>query len=108
MKINRPATISFVLADDLKKGDRHQPPGTRDEGIARFVPVQVVLPADNVEEVALAERQFLRVPGFWLVVVESFDHLDVKKGTRGQYQLPRIANATGMRGSNLKGGGDEK
>jgi hypothetical protein len=56
MKIDRPATISFVLADDLKKGDRYQPPGTRDERIARFVPVQIVLPADNVEEVALAER----------------------------------------------------
>ena len=74
-QVDRPATISFVLADDLEKGNGHQPPGTRDERIARFVPIQIVLPADNLEEVSLAEGQFLRISGFWLVVVEGFDHL---------------------------------
>lgn len=65
----------FVFADDLEEGDGDEPSGSRDEWIARLVPVTVVLAADNVEEVALAEGQFLGVARFWLVVVESFDHL---------------------------------
>lgn len=77
MQIDGTPTIPFplVFADDLEEGDGNETPGTRDEWIARLVPVAVVLSADNVEEVALAEGQFLRVARLWLVVVESFDHL---------------------------------
>jgi hypothetical protein len=32
-------TIPLVFADNLKKGDGHEPPRTRDQRIARFVPI---------------------------------------------------------------------
>ena len=67
--------VSLVLADDLEKRYGHQPPGTRDERVAGFVPVEVVLPADDVKKVPLAEGQFLRVLGVGLVIVEGFDNL---------------------------------
>lgn len=68
-------TIPLVFADNLKKGDGHKPPSTRDQRIARFVPIRIVLPADNVEEISLAECQFLRGPRLRLVVVKRFDYL---------------------------------
>lgn len=68
-------TIPLVFADNLKKGDGHKPPRTRDQRIARFVPIRIVLPADNVKEISLAECQFLRGPRLWLVVVERFNYL---------------------------------
>lgn len=67
-------TIPLVFADNLKKGDGHKPPSTRDQRIARFVPIRIVLPADNVKEISLAECQFLRDP-LRLVVVKRFDYL---------------------------------
>jgi hypothetical protein len=75
MKVDCPATVALVFADNLEKGHGNQPPCTRDEGIASFVPVEIVLPADDVKEVALAEGQFLGVSVFGLVVVEGFDDL---------------------------------
>lgn len=70
-------TVSLVLADDFEKRDGHQPPGTRDERITGFVPVAVVLPADDVKKVSLAESEFLGIRVVGLVVVEGFDDLIV-------------------------------
>lgn len=70
------ATVSAGFANDLEKGDRHQPPRTRDERVAGFVPIRIVLPADDVKEVTLAEGQFLGVLGVGVVVVEGLDDLE--------------------------------
>lgn len=67
--------VSLVLADDLEKRYGHQPPGTRDERVAGFVPVEIALPADDVKKVSLAEGQFLGAFGVWLIIVEGFDDL---------------------------------
>ena len=68
-------TVSLGFADNFEKRHGHQPPGTRDEGITGFVPVAVVLPADDVKEVSLAESEFLGIGVVGLVVVEGFDDL---------------------------------
>lgn len=68
-------TFSVVFADDLEKRHGYQPPGTRDERITGFVPVAVVLPADDVKKVTLAESEFLGIEVVGLVVVEGFDDL---------------------------------
>ena len=80
MKVHRSGAVSLVFANHFKEGYWNQPPSTRDKRIARFVPVQIVLPADNVKEVSLAEGEFLRVPGLRLVVVERFDDLRAGQG----------------------------
>lgn len=67
--------VSLVFADNLEKGHGHQPPGRRDQRIAGFVPVQGVLAADDVKEVALAEGEFLGVLGVGLVVTDGLDNL---------------------------------
>jgi hypothetical protein len=85
MKVDCPATVALVFADNLEKGHGNQPPCTRDEGIASFVPVEIVLPADDVKEVALAEGQFLGVSVFGLVVVEGFDDLFRRKNGDGGF-----------------------
>lgn len=68
--------VSVVFANDFEKGHGHQPPGGRDKRIAGFVPVEVVLPADDVKEIALAEGEFGGVGGVGVVVVECFDDLE--------------------------------
>lgn len=75
LQIDGAPTIPFVFADDFEERDGDEAAGVRDERIAGFVPVGVVLSADHVEEIALAEGQFLGV-GLGGVVVESFDHLE--------------------------------
>ncbi|GKZ21413.1 hypothetical protein AbraCBS73388_007098 [Aspergillus brasiliensis] len=85
--VHRPGAVSLVFANHFKEGHGNQPPRTRDERIARFVPVQIVLPADNVKEVSLAEGEFLRVSGFRLVIVERFDDLRAAQG----YGQQRVA-----------------
>lgn len=70
------AAVSAGFANNLEEGDGYQPPGTRDKRVAGFVPILVVLPADDVKEVSLAERQFLRVLRIGVVVVEGFDDLE--------------------------------
>ena len=74
-QVDGSAAVSLGFADNFEKGHGNQPPGGRDKGIARFVPVRVVFPADNVEEIALAKCQFLGVPWFGLIIVESLDDL---------------------------------
>lgn len=71
----RASREALRLADDLEEGDGDQAPGGGDQGIAGLVPVGVVLPADDVEEVALAEGQF-GGGGGRLVVVEGLDDLE--------------------------------
>lgn len=88
MMVHRSGAVSLVFANHFKEGHGNQPPRTRDERIARFVPVQVVLPADNVKEVSLAEGEFLRVPGFRLVIVERFDNLRAAQGC-GQQRVAK-------------------
>ena len=75
----RMETVSLVFADNLEKGHGHQPPGRRDQRIAGFVPVQGVLAADDVKEVALAEGEFLGVLGVGLVVTDGLDDLRGRK-----------------------------
>ena len=70
---------AFGFADNLEKGDGDEAPGVGDEGIAGFVPVGVVLPADDVKEVALTEGKFVGVVGGRLVVVEGFDDLEERE-----------------------------
>ena len=71
--------VSLVFADNLEKGHGHQPPGSRDQRIAGFVPVQGVLAADDVKKVALAEGEFLGVLGVGLVVTDGLDDLRGRK-----------------------------
>lgn len=78
LEIDRATAVSFGLADDLEKGDGDQTPGAGDERIAGFVPVGVVFSADDVEEITLAEGQFLQISGVGMVVVESLDDLAVR------------------------------
>lgn len=68
-------TVSFVFSNDFEERNRDETAGVRDERIAGLVPVGIVLPADHVEEITLAEGQFLRV-WFGRIVVEGFDHLE--------------------------------
>ena len=75
----RMETVSLVFADNLEKGHGHQPPGSRDQRIAGFVPVQGVLAADDVKKVALAEGEFLGVLGVGLVVTDGLDDLRGRK-----------------------------
>lgn len=84
-EVDRCDTVSLRFADDFEEGYRNQPPSGRDKGIARFVPVQVVLSADNVEEISLAEAQFLRVAWFGLVVVKRLYYLYASRGD-GQHE----------------------
>ena len=77
--IDRTPTIAFVLADNLEEGNGHEAAGTGDERVAGLVPVVVVLTADDVKEVALAEGQFLGGADVGNVVVEGFDHLRAHK-----------------------------
>lgn len=74
-KVDGSAAVSLGFADDFKEGYWDQPPGGRDKGIARLVPIWVVLPANNVEKISLAEGQFLSIPWFGLVIVERLDDL---------------------------------
>ena len=73
------AAVSAGFANNLEKRHRHQPPRTRDERVAGFVPIRVVLPADDVKEVSLAERQFLRVIRIGMMIVKGFNDLVQKK-----------------------------
>lgn len=70
------AAVSAGLANNLEKRHRHQPPGTRDERVAGFVPIRIVLPADDVKEVSLAERQFLGVMRIGMMIVKGFNDLE--------------------------------
>lgn len=47
--------LSLVFADSLKVRYRYKTAGAGDQWIARFVPVGIVFPTDNVEEITLAE-----------------------------------------------------
>lgn len=69
------AAVSASFANNLEKRHRHQPPGTRDERVAGFVPIRIVLPADDVKEVPLAERQFLGVMRIVMMIVKGFNDL---------------------------------
>lgn len=82
----RMETVSLVFADNLEKGHRHQPPSSRDQRIAGFVPVQGVLAADDVKKVALAEGEFLGVLGVGLVVTDGLDDLRGRKGDISERQ----------------------
>lgn len=73
------AAVSASFANNLEKRHRHQPPGTRDERVAGFVPIRIVLPADDVKEVPLAERQFLGVMRIVMMIVKGFNDLVGKK-----------------------------
>lgn len=83
--------VALVLANNLEKGHGHQPPGGRDQWVAGFVPVQGVLAADDVKEVALAEGEFLGVVGVGLVVADGLDDLQgLKRGDISERQEKRI------------------
>lgn len=78
-RVDRVSAVPLVLADDLEEGDWDEAAGVGEERVAGLVPVLVVLSADDVEEVSLAERELLSVLGRRLVVVQRFYHL-----SRGQ------------------------
>lgn len=71
-RLGRTSAVSLGLlglSNHLEKRDGHEAAGGGDEGIARFVPVGIVFSADDVEEIALAKGQFLRVSRIRLVIV---------------------------------------
>lgn len=65
--------VSLGSAQGLEEGDGHQAAGVGQGWVACFVPVGVVLAADNVKEVASGEAQLLR--GASCVVVERSNDL---------------------------------
>ncbi|EFE38731.1 hypothetical protein TRV_06605 [Trichophyton verrucosum HKI 0517] len=78
-RVDGVSAVPLVLADDLEEGDGDEAAGVGEERVAGLVPVLVVLSADDVEEVSLAEGELLSVLGRRLVVVQRFYHL-----SRGQ------------------------
>lgn len=71
----RPTTVTLVFANNLKKCDRNETPRSWDQRVARLVPVGVVFSAYDMEKIALAEGQLLRIPRFGPVVIKGFDNL---------------------------------
>jgi hypothetical protein len=84
--IRQPATVSFLLADYFEEGDRHQPSCARDQRVTRFVPVRIVLPADDMKEIPFAEAQFLPVARVWRVIIQRFDYLNQRGASGGSAQ----------------------
>lgn len=68
--------LALCLANDLEESDWDETPGGRDGGVASFVPVGIVLPAEDVEEIALVKGQLVRMVRLGLVIVQRFDDLD--------------------------------
>jgi hypothetical protein len=69
------ATLSLLFAYDFKKGNGDKAPGGRDQRVASFVPLRVLLAAQNVKEVTLVEGQLLSILVLRLVVVQRLDDL---------------------------------
>lgn len=67
--------MSLLFAYDFEKGNGNKAPGGRDQRVAGFVPLGVLLAAQNVKEVALVEGQLLSILVLGLVVVKGLDDL---------------------------------
>lgn len=71
----RVPALALLFTHHFEECDRHETSSRGNERIARFVPLGVIFPTQNVKEVALVKRQLLSISILWLVVVECFDDL---------------------------------
>ena len=71
----RASTLPLGLPDMLKVCHRDESASVWYQRIAGFIPVRIVLSADNMEEVAFCETEFLGIVWIGSIVVESLNDL---------------------------------